>query len=364
VSSRSRGLSGQPAKEPAKLQTMSVERLVSPDLQGQEDQTNLSLRPRTLQEYIGQRQLKENLSIAIVAARQRGEPLDHILFHGPPGLGKTTLAYIIANEMGSEIVTTSGPSLQQPTDLLGILTNLNEGDVLFIDEVHRLSTVIEEYLYPAMEDFQIDFVVDKGAFAKTIKVPLKHFTLVGATTRAGFLSAPLRDRFGMFHHLDFYEPDDLSLIVTRSSRILKIEIAPEASDRIATRSRGTPRIANRLLRRVRDYAQVKAEGKITVEVADLSLQMEGVDHLGLDELDRKYLRTIIEFYQGGPVGIEAISATLNEETETLEDMVEPYLLKIGFLQRTSRGRCASSSAWQHLGIRPEATGDKEATLFD
>jgi Holliday junction DNA helicase RuvB len=319
---------------------MSIERIVSGESVGvEEEREQVTLRPKSLKEYIGQRQLKENLSIALEAAKKRGEPIDHILFHGP--------------------------SLQQPTDLLGILTNLSEGDILFIDEIHRLSTVIEEYLYPAMEDYEIDFVVDKGAFAKTIKIPLKRFTLVGATTRAGYLSAPLRDRFGLFQHLDFYDPEDLATIVTRSAGILKVGIDIEGSDEIATRSRGTPRVANRLLRRVRDYTQVRADGQINASIAKKSLQMEGVDELGLDELDRKYLRTIIEFYRGGPVGIDAIGATLNEESETLEDLVEPYLLKIGFLQRTSRGRCAGPRAWEHLGMSPPERRDPEGpTLFD
>lgn len=345
---------------------MSVERIVSGESVGKEEEREQqSLRPKTLKDYIGQNQLKENLEIALEAAKHRGEPVDHILFHGPPGLGKTTLAHIIAHEMKSELVTTSGPSLQQPTDLLGILTNLSEGDILFIDEIHRLSTVIEEYLYPAMEDYEIDFVVDKGAFAKTIKIPLKRFTLVGATTRAGYLSAPLRDRFGLFQHLEFYEPNDLATIVTRSAGILNVGIDVEGAWEISTRSRGTPRVANRLLRRVRDYAQVKADGVINADIARKSLKMEGVDEIGLDDLDRKYLRTIIEFYRGGPVGIDAIGATLNEESETLEDLVEPYLLKIGFLQRTSRGRCAGPMAWEHLGISPpEGRSGDEPSLFD
>lgn len=344
---------------------MTVQRLVSASSGGSEEEAvAASLRPQSLAEYIGQTQLKENLGIAIEAARRRAEPIDHILFHGPPGLGKTTLAHIIASEMGGELVTTSGPSLQQPTDLLGILTNLSQGDILFIDEIHRLATVVEEYLYPAMEDYQIDFVVDKGAFAKTIKIPLKRFTLVGATTRAGLLSAPLRDRFGLFYHLDFYEPEELARIVTRSARILSVRIESEGAEQIARRSRGTPRIANRLLRRVRDYAEVRADGAATSRVADEALRMEGVDALGLDELDRKYLRAIIEFYSGGPVGIEAVAATLNEESETLEDLVEPYLLKIGFLQRTSRGRCAGPMAWAHLGFKAPLASSEAPSLFD
>ncbi len=330
---------------------MNIDRIISSESESPiEEKVNRSLRPTQLKDYIGQNQLKENLGIAIEASKKREEPLDHLLFHGPPGLGKTTLAHIIANEMGGEMIATSGPSLQQPTDLLGILTNLSEKDVLFIDEIHRLTTIVEEYLYPAMEDFEIDFVVDKGAFAKTIKIPLKRFTLVGATTRAGYLSAPLRDRFGMFYHLDFYSPSDLSHIVTRSAGILGVEIEKEGSDEIARRSRGTPRVANRLLRRTRDYAEVRADGVITSAVSNKGLKMEGVDELGLDKLDRTYLRTIMEYYQGGPVGIEAIAATLNEESDTLEDLVEPYLLKIGFLQRTSRGRCLGRESWAHLGM--------------
>jgi len=344
---------------------MTIERLVSPLSESPEEEVfTASLRPKTLREYVGQKRVKENLSIAIEAARKRGDPLDHLLFHGPPGLGKTTLAHIIAQEMGGELVTTSGPSLQQPTDLLGILTNLSDGDLLFIDEIHRLTTIVEEYLYPAMEDFQIDFVVDKGAFAKTIKVPLKHFTLVGATTRAGYLSAPLRDRFGMFYHLDFYDPEELAEIVMRSAGILGVPVEPIGGDEIASRSRGTPRVANRLLRRVRDYAEVKSDGSVTKDTADAGLALEGVDPLGLDELDRKYLRTIIEYYQGGPVGIEAIAATLNEESETLEDLVEPYLLKIGFVQRTSRGRCAGAAAWEHLGFDQKHLEVEGPNLFE
>lgn len=325
---------------------------ITPD----EDLVQFSLRPKVLREYIGQKELKTKLEILISAAKGRGEPVEHVLLYGPPGLGKTTLAHIIANEMGSKIISTSGPSLQRAGDLMGILTNLNEGDILFIDEIHRLSTVIEEFIYPAMEDFKVDFVVDKGAFAKVINVPLKRFTMVGATTRAGMISAPLRDRFGLHYHIDFYPPSDLEEIIVRSAKLLDITITREAATVVAKRSRGTPRIANRLLRRVRDYAAVKSEGRLSAESAGASLDAEGIDVAGLDQLDRKLLKIIIEYYKGGPVGIEALGATLSEEVDTLVDMVEPYLLKIGFLQRTKRGRMASHEAATHLGMKlPGAT---------
>ncbi len=330
---------------------MTRERIVTGGQLGpEEDLVQFSLRPRNLSEYIGQKELKDKLQVLLEAARGRKEPIEHVLLYGPPGLGKTTLAHIIANEMGSRLISTSGPALQRTGDLMGILTNLNEGDVLFIDEIHRLSPVIEEFIYPAMEDFKVDFVVDKGAFAKVINVPLKRFTLVGATTRAGMLSAPLRDRFGLYYHIDFYEPEDLETIVLRSAGLLEITIDRPAARSVADRSRGTPRIANRLLRRVRDYAAVKADGKITAELAAKALDTEGVDSKGLDPLDRKLLKIIIEYYKGGPVGIEALAATLSEEMDTLVDMVEPYLLKIGFIQRTKRGRMASASAAKHLGL--------------
>ncbi|RKY34520.1 MAG: Holliday junction branch migration DNA helicase RuvB [Candidatus Omnitrophota bacterium] len=312
---------------------------------------NLSLRPKSLQEFIGQRRVVEGLKIAIQAALQRKEPLEHILFSGPQGLGKTTLAHIIAHEMGTNIITTSGPGIERAGDLVGILTNLNEGDVLFIDEIHRLSKTIEEFLYPAMENFKIDFIIDKGPYARTIKFHLKRFTLIGATTRSGLLSAPLRARFGMYYHLDFYTPDELSLIVTRSANLLGILIDSEAALEIAHRSRGTPRIANRLLRRVRDYSQVKADGKITVEIVHQALHQEGIDNLGLGNLDRKVLLTIIQQYRGGPVGIDSLAATLNEEPDTIVDVIEPYLLKIGLLKRTRKGREATELAYKHLGIK-------------
>jgi Holliday junction DNA helicase RuvB len=321
-----------------------------------------SLRPTSFDAYVGQSQVVENLKIAIEAARGRGEPLDHVLFFGPPGLGKTTLATLIAREMRAALRAASGPTLEKPKDLVGILTDLDEGDVLFIDEIHRLGRVIEEFLYPAMEDFQIDFVVDQGAYAKSIKLPLKRFTLVGATTRAGMLSAPLRERFGITHHLDYYMPEELQRIVERSARILNVPVDDGGARTIAERSRGTPRIANRLLRRVRDFAQVRADGHVTAEVAREALAREGVDELGLDRLDRAFLETIAEQYGGGPVGIGAIAATLTEDVETLEDVVEPYLLKTGFVQRTASGRKVTAAAYAHLGKNARALPRQEPLL--
>ncbi len=338
---------------------MPRERIVSPDSQGPDEEgLSLTLRPKRLAEVIGQQELREKLSIAIQAAKARGEPLEHVLFHGPPGLGKTTLAHVVAAEMGAGIKTTSGPALQRPADLVGILTNLARGDVLFIDEVHRLGPVVEEFIYPAMEEFRIDITVDRGSFARTINVPLQPFTLIGATTRAGFLSAPLRERFGIFHHFEFYPEADLLQIAVRSARLLDVKADPEALSEIARRSRGTPRICIRLVRRVRDYAQVKGDGRVTNRLAAEALTMEAVDEKGLDALDRKVLRTLIDTYGGGPAGIEAIAATLNEEVDTLVDMVEPYLLKIGYLARTRQGRLATPEAYKHLGIKAPAVPRK------
>jgi Holliday junction DNA helicase RuvB len=328
----------------------------------EEESFNQTLRPPTLEEWVGQKKVVEKLSIALQAAKQRGEPLEHILFYGPPGLGKTTLAYIISNAMGTKITTTSGPALERTGDLMGILTNLGEGDILFIDEIHRLPINIEEFLYPAMEDFRVDFVVDKGLFAKTINVPLKKFTLAGATTRAGSLSAPLRNRFGLFFHLEFYDVDDLRQIVRRSARILGTQLDEAGATEIARRARGTPRIANRLLRRVRDFAEVKASGAITAAIAREALQLEGVDELGLDDLDRSFLSIIIRIYHGGPVGVEALSATLNEEVDTLVDMVEPFLLQQGFISRTKSGRKANEPAYKHLKL--PVPGGPPPNLFD
>jgi Holliday junction DNA helicase RuvB len=344
---------------------MARDRIVSAAPTPEDERKFADLRPRRLDDYIGQKKVAELLRISIAAAQKRKEPLEHVLFHGPPGLGKTTLGHVIAGEMGRNIRVTSGPAVTRPADLMSDLTNLEEGDILFIDEIHRLSAPVQEFIYPAMEDFKVDFTVGEGQYARTINLPLKRFTLIGATTRAGMLSAPLRARFGITHHLEFYRPEELHTILTRSARILAIAAEPAALLEIARRARGTPRVANRLLLRVRDFAQVKADGRVTPEIASAALAMWGVDDSGLDELDRTVLKTIIDQYEGGPVGIEAVAATLNEEVDTLVDLVEPFLLQSGLLGRTRRGRVAPAAAYKHLGLTVKSPpAEDQARLFD
>ena len=342
------------------IKNQDRERLITGHETEEEKVVNLSLRPESLDSFVGQRHVIENLKIAIEAAKRRKESMEHILLSGPPGLGKTTLAHIIAHEMNSKLTATSGPAIERAGDLIGILTNLAEGDILFIDEIHRLSKVVEEFIYPAMENYQIDFLIDKGPYAKTIKFNLKKFTLVGATTRAGLLSSPLRSRFGMFYHLDFYETEDLLKIIERSAELLSVvPLDKTAASEIAMRSRGTPRVANRLLRRVRDYSQVKGRGEIGKEIAIEALKSQRIDSAGLDEIDRKVLKAVIEFYDGGPVGIESLAATLNEESDTIVDIVEPFLLKTGFIKRKPRGREVTKRAYEHLNVPYNKESQKE-----
>jgi len=335
---------------------MTNDRLVAAARVDEDAQYEAGLRPRRLDEYIGQDRIRENLQVAIAAARQRGEPLDHVLLHGPPGLGKTTLAYVIGNEMGASVRATSGPAIEKPGDLVGIVTNLAPGDVLFIDEIHRMSPVVEEILYPALEDYEVDIVIGQGPSARTVKMRLERFTLIGATTRTGLLTSPLRSRFGIVHRLEFYTPADLEEIVRRSAKILGVPIEDAAAAEISRRARGTPRIVNRLLRRVRDYAQVRGDGTITLEAAHAGLTLIEVDEHGLDEIDRKLLRTMIDKFGGGPVGLNTIAAAISEEKDAIEDIYEPYLIQIGFLDRTPRGRVATSRAYQYFGL-PEPRRD-------
>jgi Holliday junction DNA helicase RuvB len=335
---------------------MTEDRLISSSRADEDAQYEAGLRPRAIDEYIGQDRIRENLQVAIAAARQRSEPLDHVLLHGPPGLGKTTLAYVIANEMGATVRATSGPAIEKTGDLLGIVTDLERGSVLFIDEIHRMAPAVEELLYPAMEDYEVDIIIGQGPSARTVKVPLERFTLIGATTRTGLLTSPLRSRFGIVHRLEFYTAADLEEIVRRSARILGVPIEDAAASEIARRARGTPRIVNRLLKRVRDYAQVRAKGTITLDAAHAGLELLEVDEHGFDENDRKLLRIIIDKFGGGPVGLNTIAAALSEEKDAIEDIYEPYLIQVGFLDRTPRGRVATARAYQYFGL-PEPRKD-------
>ena len=342
---------------------MEAQRIIGAGATREDEALEASIRPKRLAEYLGQQPVREQMGLYIDAAKQRGEALDHVLIFGPPGLGKTTLSHVIANELGVSLRVTSGPVIEKAGDLAALLTNLQPHDVLFIDEIHRLSPVVEEVLYPAMEDFQLDIMIGEGPAARSIKIDLPPFTLIGATTRAGLLTAPLRDRFGIVQRLEFYSATELALIVRRAAAILGVDCAEEGAAEIARRSRGTPRIANRLLRRVRDYAQVRAGGRIDREVADAAMQMLKVDPEGFDELDRRLLRLIVENFDGGPVGVESLAAALSEERGTLEDVIEPYLIQQGFLVRTARGRMATSKAWQHLGLRRPAAAGQSEELF-
>lgn len=340
------------------------DRIVTPARVDEDAQYEAGLRPRKLDEYIGQDHVRENLVVSIAAAKQRNEPLDHVLLHGPPGLGKTTLAYVIANELGVPIRATSGPAIEKPGDLVGIVTNLGANEVLFIDEIHRMSPAVEEILYPALEDYEVDIVIGQGPSARTVKVRLERFTLIGATTRTGLLTSPLRSRFGITHRLEFYEPADLAEIVRRSAKILGVPIDDAAAVEISQRSRGTPRIANRLLKRVRDYAQVRASGHITLEVAHAGLKMLEVDEHGFDEVDRRLLRTIIDKFGGGPVGLNTIAAAISEEKDAIEDIYEPFLIQIGFLDRTPRGRVATPRAYGYFGLMaPSSHQPKDSRLW-
>jgi len=342
---------------------MTNDRIVTAARVDEDAQYEAGLRPRRLDEYIGQDRIRENLQVAIAAATRRGEPLDHVLLHGPPGLGKTTLAYVIANELGVQVRATSGPAIEKPGDLVGIVTNLAAREVLFIDEIHRMSPAVEEILYPALEDYEVDIIIGQGPSARTVKMRLERFTLIGATTRTGLLTSPLRSRFGITHRLEFYTPVDLEEIVRRSARILAVPIDAAAAAEIARRARGTPRIANRLLRRVRDFAQVRADGTITLDVAYAALKLLEVDEHGFDEIDRKLLRTIIDKFSGGPVGLNTIAAAISEEKDAIEDIYEPFLIQIGFLDRTPRGRVATPRAYGYFGLTAPADERRDSRLW-